>query len=983
MDELFTELNNHEPFLTTITNNPHTVAELCCEHDEIQILHLNIRSINKHFNDFVCVLEDLKTQFSIIVLTESWLTEDSVLFNLPGYSTFVNPGKTNKCDGTVIFARDNFKPAFEQINTTSANFTYVKLCNPISNKIYNVLTIYRSNANILGEFLSDLNTILQDNEKSYIVVGDINICIRKGDLIAKNYINIMSTNEYLPCITDYTRVTDRSQSCIDHIFIKPDQHIVKPIVFQTSITDHFAVILSLSNRNTILKQMQTTGKNENTKFINTYELNSQLQEETWENILTHTDVNTAAENFVSQLKTYINNCTEEKKKTNAKNRKLKPWITCGLVKSIRVREIKRRKVIKQPYNTILVENFNNYCNMLNELINKTKNDYYKTKLLEAGHDGKQTWKIVKSITNDAHKVDEISAIKINDQLIDAQQNPKAIANEFNKHYINVGKKLAKSIRDNHQENNLYENNTHHQLLEFEPVTETELERVIDGLKQKLTTGPDGISSITIKLIKKHIVKPMLHIINLSFVTGKFPNIFKRAVIKPIHKSGDKSEIPNYRPISLVNNLNKVIEACIKPRLINYLENNNILSNRQFGFRKNRGTQDALIDLTTTVNNNIDNNNKVLTVFLDLAKCFDSLSHPILIGKMKEIGIGGNVLELLKDYLTNRKQTVKVAEVESSEMTVEYGTPQGTLLGPILFLIFINKICNVQINNGKITSYADDTAVTFHAKTTEELFQYANRGLEILKRAFDRDLLSINFEKTKYIIYSLKPELINPELVLQMHKSHQDDGHCDCPEIQKCSSIKYLGVIVDFKLTWQEHIEATTKRIRKLFFKFHHLKNILNFNVSKIVYYALVQSIIQYGIIVWGGAYKKHIHQLIVAQKTIIKIILKKPKRYSSTQTYLDAQILDVKKLYDKSLLLHLFDNPGLRVETQQSYVTRYNQLKQIHIQRHNKTKTQNFLTYNAPKTFNSLPLEIKQNTNKKTFKTQIHSFLLKKYTENT
>ena len=127
MDELFTELNNHEPFLTTITNNPHTVAELCCEHDEIQILHLNIRSINKHFNDFVCVLEDLKTQFSIIVLTESWLTEYSVLFNLPGCSTFVNPGKTNKCDGTVIFARDNFKPAFEQINTTSANFTYVKL----------------------------------------------------------------------------------------------------------------------------------------------------------------------------------------------------------------------------------------------------------------------------------------------------------------------------------------------------------------------------------------------------------------------------------------------------------------------------------------------------------------------------------------------------------------------------------------------------------------------------------------------------------------------------------------------------------------------------------------------------------------------------------------------------------------------------------------------------------------------------------------
>ena len=278
------------------------------------------------------------------------------------------------------------------------------------------------------------------------------------------------------------------------------------------------------------------------------------------------------------------------------------------------------------------------------------------------------------------------------------------------------------------------------------------------------------------------MKPIRHLINLSFKTGEFPKEFKRAVVKPIFKNGDRTEISNYRPISLVNNLNKVIETCIKSRLVKYLESNNILSQKQFGFRKNRGTQDALTDLTKTVYDNLNKNNKVITVFLDLAKCFDSLSHEILIKKITEIGIGGDALKLCKSYLRERTQFVKVAEAVSSEKYIKFGTPQGTLLGPILFLIFINSFCNIQLENGEITTYADDTAITFYGANLREVFDFANTGLNRLKRHLDRDLLSINYDKSKYILFGFKCIIVPPELTLQMHKTHNVE-HCDCPEIK--------------------------------------------------------------------------------------------------------------------------------------------------------------------------------------------------------
>ena len=373
-------------------------------------------------------------------------------------------------------------------------------------------------------------------------------------------------------------------------------------------------------------------------------------------------------------------------------------------------------------------------------------------------------------------------------MLNVEKDALIIANGFNNHYIDVGEKLATSIQNdsNAQEENL-NINTNHQLLAFEPVTDEEVTRVINQLKSKQTTGPDGISSITLKKISEHIVKPIRHLINLSFKMGEFPKEFKRAVVKPIFKNGDRTEISNYRPISLVNNLNKVIETCIKSRLVKYLESNNILSQKQFGFRKNRGTQDTLTDLTKTVYDNLNKNNKVITVFLDLAKCFDSLSHEILIKKITEIGIGADALKLCKSYLRERTQFVKVAEAVSSEKYIKFGTPQGTLLGPILFLIFINSFCNIQLENGEITTYADDTVITFYGANLREVFDFANTGLNRLKRHLDRDLLSINYDKSKYILFGFKSIIVPPELTLQMHKTHNVE-HCDCPEIKQTLNI---------------------------------------------------------------------------------------------------------------------------------------------------------------------------------------------------
>lgn len=352
--------------------------------------------------------------------------------------------------------------------------------------------------------------------------------------------------------------------------------------------------------------------------------------------------------------------------------------------------------------------------------------------------------------------------------------------------------------------------------------------------------------------------------------------WKYAIVTPIFKGGDPLDMSNYRPISLISNIAKLFEKCIKQKLVKYLEANNIIFDKQYGFRSGKSTQDAIFCLTSSILQNFNSNKKSLAVFLDIAKAFDTVSHAKLLNKLENIGVRGAPLALFRNYISNRKQKVKIGNILSDPQPITTGVPQGTTLGPILFLIYINGIKDVA-TNGSIIAYADDTAIVFTGNSWDEAYEAAEQGLCKIREYLDDGLLTLNIKKTSFITFTLTSVDQPQKNYLLVHSQNcLVNNICqNCPKINRISYAKYLGINVDQHLRWKEHIDLVKKKIRSMFHKFYQLREFLEKNLLITLYYSLVESILRYCIIVWGSSFNNIIKSLEVCQKKILKIILKR------------------------------------------------------------------------------------------------------------
>lgn len=400
---------------------------------------------------------------------------------------------------------------------------------------------------------------------------------------------------------------------------------------------------------------------------------------------------------------------------------------------------------------------------------------------------------------------------------------------------------------------------------------------------------------------------MTHLANLCFTNGIFPEPLKKSVIIPVYKGGDRDDVNNYRPISILPAISKIIEKLINIRLIKYFDKYKILSKTQFGFRHGMSTENAITALTSLVADSMDKGDKCTTVFLDLKKAFDTVSVPILIDKLKASGVRGIPLKLFGNYLSDRKQRVKVGDYLSEETNVTFGVPQGSVLGPTLFLLYINGLSGIGLNNAKVFSYADDTAVVFTGNSWSEVALLAEAGMTQIAKWLQNNLLSLNTAKTNYICFSISNRTQpKPDFKIKVHTC-DDSSKCQCPSIVRVTETKYLGVVVDQRLSWYPHLDLVNVRIRKLCWIFKTLRHVVPKsvpnkkdkprNLLNEIYMALVQSILTYCIPVWGGAAKTKFIDLERGQRALIKIMYFKNIRYSTQSLYHDSGLLSVRKLY--------------------------------------------------------------------------------------
>lgn len=263
-----------------------------------------------------------------------------------------------------------------------------------------------------------------------------------------------------------------------------------------------------------------------------------------------------------------------------------------------------------------------------------------------------------------------------------------------------------------------------------------------------------------------------------------------------------------------------------------------------------------------------------------------------------VGIRGLALDIFESYLSERSQLVKLDKFISCEENVSFGVPQGSVIGPTLFLLYINDLCNLKIPNCKIITYADDTALLISGDTWEKTRKHAESALTIVMNWFRFNLLTVNVEKTKFITFSSKPSSMpDSSYKIFAHTCSPNSNLCNCSPLTRTTSIKYLGIIIDHTMSWKEQIQSTVSRIRKLIFIFKNLRSSLDLNTLKTIYFALAQSILSYCIPVWGGALKTNMLHLERTQRAVLKVIISKPIRFPTAEVFSICKVLSVRKLF--------------------------------------------------------------------------------------
>jgi len=505
---------------------------------------------------------------------------------------------------------------------------------------------------------------------------------------------------------------------------------------------------------------------------------------------------------------------------------------------------------------------------------------------------------------------------------------------------------------------------------------TEVSCVISNLKPSSSCGLDQIPVTVIKSVNNILSHILVNLINHSFTNAIFPDALKSAKIIPIFKSGDKTLINNYRPISLLNSFSKIYEKIFLLKLNSFLMKHNILNDSQYGFQKNKSTQHALISFVDTVTEALERNHYVIILFLDLSKAFETVDHAILLKKLYSYGIRGVALDLIASYLSNRTQCVEIDGVLSSTLPVTCGVPQGSTLGPILFLLYINDLfmCSKIL---KLLLFADDTTIILTSNDINTLISTVNTELAHLLHWFNRNKLSLNPDKSNYMIFNGHKKLPrHGEIII---------GNQIIRQVNTC---KFLGVEIDCALKWLNHIRQIESRISSAIFVIRNIRYKINRATALKLYDNLVFSHLIYCNILWGNTYKSYLMNLYRLQKRALRLCSGE-NNLSSEKLFIKTDklpLFNIHDLFTAQLIYKYFNTPYMlprniislfskNSETHRFH-TRFSDTLTLHTQLGKLNARSNSIKIFGAFLWNKISLNIRLTSTLHAFKKSYKTFLL-------
>ena len=874
------QIIKHSPFYSE-----KQFTELITKKAGLCILDLNIRNIYTNFDEFQLFIErvNILNPISAICLNECWIKPDSDLssINLPNYNMFCLRGNRaghGHC-GLVIYVHTQFKSSNVILHQESTDWDYLCVelshCKPKSKK-YLLCNIYRLPGLIVDEFklfvdqFSSFLTSIRNVNLSAFICGDFNIDLLKIDSNKHfgSYFDRILAKVFFPRITLPTRLSETSNhdsnTLIDNILtnIIDENDQCKSGILINDLSDH-KMIFTYQENSTYIEKVQKLIEIETNSNISIQNFIDELKSLNIYDQLYHSLDHDPQENYVifSQLLRFAKNKHMPKKKVkfNRKKHKKCKWMTTEILNSINTKDKLYKKLIQTDVEniaiyTILKEEFKTHRAQLRKNIREAKRIYYKRIFDTFKNDIKKTWSIINEGLNNNSKCKIQSDFFVDGRMIN---EPNEIANSFNDYFINIGVLLSEQIRPVCSYSDYLINPTNKRFI-FKEVNENKILNIIDKLKNKSSYGHDTLSNKLIKLSRNVLAKPITLLINQTLKTGIFPHDLKISRVKPLFKSGDSSQISNYRPISLLPSISKIFENVMFYQVLEYLNDSNLLCIEQFGFRPGHSTELAALRITDHLTKQMDKMKVPINIYIDLSKAFDTLNHSILVEKLTYYGIRDNANKLFANYLSGRHQYVEYNDSKSRTRVITTGVPQGSILGPLLFLIYINDLPSVSTVFDMLM-YADDT--TLYCNINEELNDFTiNNELGKIDDWLTSNKLCLNAKKTKFMIFHSHQRIIaQPKLTINN------------TDIEQVKQFNFLGLILNSQLTWSSHIEHISKKISRVIGVMYRLKHIYPQSVLLMLYNSLIVPHFSYCILIWGSTIENG-HTIHLLQKKALRLV---------------------------------------------------------------------------------------------------------------